>query len=70
MSKFTDEFTQFNAGYLIIKTINMAIDKLTRYLEDLVIPRGFRLQLLRADWGGEYKVDYYQKYCRSMGIKQ
>ena len=52
MSKFTDEFTRMNVVYLIKKS--EAADTLVRFVKDVVIPNGFRLDVVRSDSGGEY----------------
>ena len=69
VSKFTDEYSRMNVVYLI-KTKNEAIDTLTRFVQDIVIPNGFRLERLRSDCGGEYTAEYFRKYCKQTGIVQ
>ena len=69
VSKFTDEYSRMNVVYLI-KAKNEAIDTLARYVQDIAIPNGFRLERLRSDCGGEYTSEYYNRYCKRTGIVQ
>lgn len=54
----------------LIKTKDEAIDTLERFMQDVIIPNGFRLEQLRSDCGGEYVASYFKKYCKTVGIKQ
>ena len=58
-----------NVVYLI-RTKDEAIDTLERFIDDIVIPNGFRLERLRSDCGGEYTAEYYKKFCKTIGIVQ
>lgn len=69
VSKSTDEFTRFMAVY-VIHSKNEALDTLTRYMQDLAIPNGLRVQHLRSNGGGEYRASIYRQLCSQTGIQQ
>ena len=69
VSKFTDEFTRVNVVYLI-KTKDEAVHTLGRFVQDVVVPHGFRLERLRSENGGEYTASYFIKYCKDIGVVQ
>ena len=41
---------------------------LIKFVQDLVIPLGLRLQALRVDSAGDYIGDYYNDYCKNTAI--
>ena len=57
-----------NAVYPI-SSKDKALDTLTYFIQDYVIPMGLRVQRLRCDKGGEYVADYYRNYCKETGIQ-
>ncbi|CAB1110927.1 unnamed protein product [Ectocarpus sp. CCAP 1310/34] len=69
VSKFTDEYSRMNIVYLI-RSKDEAINTLDRFIQDIVIPNGFRLERLRNDNGGEYSSEYYRDFCKTIGIVQ
>ncbi len=68
ISKFTDHHTRWKAVYPIASK-DKALDTLTYFNQDYVIPTGNRIQRLRCDKGGEYIADYYRNYCKETGIQ-
>ena len=68
ISKFTDHHTRLKAVYPIASK-DKALDTLTYYNQDYVIPTGHRVQRIRCDKGGEYVADYFRNYCKETGIQ-
>eukprot|EP00903_Cladosiphon_okamuranus_P021627 g19885.t1 len=68
ISKFMDHHTRWKAVYPIASK-DKALDTLTYFNQDYVIPTGNRIQRLRCDKGGEYIADYYRNYCKETGIQ-
>ena len=68
ISKFTDHHTRLKAVYPIASK-DKALDTLTYYNQDYVIPTGHRIQRIRCDKGGEYVADYFRNYCKETGIQ-
>ena len=64
MAKYSDHFTKFKGVYFI-PTKDKALMTLVKFVQDLVMPLGLRLQHLRADGGGEFTADYYRDYCKT-----
>jgi len=69
MAKFTDHFTRFKVVYFI-KTKDDTLTTLCKFIQDVAIPLGLRVQRLRSDRGGEYIADHFRKYCKTTGIRQ
>ena len=69
MAKFTDHFTRFKVVYFI-KTKDYTLTTLCKFIQDVAIPLGLRVQRLRSDRGGEYIADHFRKYCETTGILQ
>ena len=68
ISKFTDHHTRWKAVYPIASK-DKALDTLTYFNQDYVIPLGQRIERVRCDKGGEYVADYYRNYCKETGIQ-
>ena len=68
-SKFTDHHTRWKAVYPI-SSKSEALETLTYFTQDYVIPIKSRIQRLRCDKGGEYTADYYKNFCKVTGIQQ
>ncbi|CAM9498217.1 unnamed protein product [Sphacelaria rigidula] len=69
MTKFTDHYTRFKAGYFI-ETKDETLRTLCRFIKDLAIPLGLRVHRLRSDRGGEHIADYFGRYCKTTDILQ
>ena len=69
MVKYSDHFSKFKAIYFI-SSKDHALTTLVKFVQDLVMPLGLRLQHLRADGGGEFIAGYYREYCKTTAIIQ
>ena len=69
MAKYTDHHSRLKAVYFIEKKSD-TLHTLGRFIQDLAIPLGLRVQHLRSDNGGEYTSGSFQKYCKTTVIRQ
>ncbi len=67
VAKFTDDFTRMKEIFLL-KSKAEAVDSLHLCNNTVAVPLGLRLQRLRADKGGEYTSQGFQKFCVDSGI--
>ncbi|CAN0579923.1 unnamed protein product, partial [Laminaria digitata] len=69
MAKYTDHHTRLKAVYFIYKKSDTP-HTLCKFIQDLAIPLGLRVQHLRSDNGGEYISSSFRDYCKTTGIQQ
>ena len=64
ISKFTDHLTRLKTVYPI-RSKDKAIETLSHFIQDYVIPLGMRMLRLRCDKkGGEYTAGYFRDFCK------
>ena len=69
MAKYTDRHTRLKAVYFVEKKSD-TLHTLCKFIQDLAIPLGLRVQRLRSDNGGEYISSSFRDYCKTTGIQQ
>ena len=69
MAKYTDHHSRLKAVYFIEKKSN-TLHTLGRFIQDLAIPPGLRVQHLRSDNRDEYTSGSFKEYYKSTGIRQ
>ena len=69
MAMCTDHLGGLKPVYTIDKESD-TLHTLGRFIQDLAIPLGIRVQHLCSDNKGEYTSGSFQEYCKSAGIRQ
>ena len=69
MAKYTDHHTRLKAVYFIEKK-GVTLHTLCKFIQDLTIPLGLRVQHPRSDYGGEYVSSSFRDYCKTTGVEQ
>ena len=69
MAKYTDHRSRLKAVYFIEKKSD-TLHTLGRFIQDIAIPLGPRVQHHRSNNGGEYTSGSFQELCKSTGNRQ
>ena len=69
MAKYTDHHSRLKTVYFTEKKSD-TLHIIGRFIQDLAIPLGLRVQHLRSDNGGEYTSGRLQENCKTTGIRQ
>ena len=67
VSKISDEYTRWTEIYLL-KSKDGALHALQSFVQSMAIPRGVRVERLRADKGGEFVGNGFKDYCTQTGL--
>ena len=64
IAKYIDHHTRLKAVYFVEKKSD-TLHTLCKFVQDLAIPPGLRVQHLRSDNGGEYISSSFRDYCKN-----